>query len=130
MFLDAGHRPVSDIDREHACKRPGLEMLHLDLRVEPDTVPGRAEPPPQLDVLDTRPAKALVEPTDRLERSPADCPATRPERGDFPSRTLVHVMMQQVPVPRHPPGRGRLRIIRTKHAGELFVTGQKLLDLP
>ena len=96
--------------------------------VEPDHVAGANEPVPELDVLDARALKALVEPADSTKRVGPHCAKPRPERlRDWIGR-LVNVGVRQVHVLRDEVRLDRLLVVRAERGIDRRIASEQDLE--
>jgi hypothetical protein len=83
--------------------------------VQTDRVSALVEPVAQIDVLDARTWKALVEPADRPEGTRTDRPQARPERCRDRAGGAVHECVRQILVLRYEVRRPRDIVVGAEH---------------
>src|SRR5512145_1006283 len=90
-------------------------MAAVDRGIDDDpAAPGRYAIS-EVDVLDARTAKALVEAADRVERLTPNRAKAGPERLGLAARHLVKVPVRQVPVLRHEAAVAGPLVVRPEH---------------
>jgi hypothetical protein len=123
------HATPEQISLCNARKRPALQMLPLNRRVEEDAATVSTEAHAELDILDRREREPfLVEAANLDECVAANGSQPGPEGGRESGAFVVHMMVEQVAKVRHDPSAARIVIVGSEDCRQLRVVLEQRPD--
>src|SRR5262249_45343379 len=102
-------------------KRPSLQVLPPDARIQDDAEAGCPNAVPEIDVFYRRVRKAFVEPANCGEDLRANRTEPCPERLSVPPRALVNERMGKIPRHRNESGVGGIFVVRAERGCEVWL---------